>query len=130
MEGRFRAGLRSRKARPTGLHIAASRGTVTSFPGRRCGGAILPQQEASALTGYGDVFVATGMVAVFACLGNRACDFIRIDAPVRRGLGKIPRLAIGPGGGGAACLALGEALVDAVAVRLVGDDEHAAVGRC
>ncbi len=30
---------------------------------------------------------------------------------------------------GAAFLALGEALVDAIAVRLVGDDEHAAVGR-
>ncbi len=30
---------------------------------------------------------------------------------------------------GAAFLALGEALVDAVAVGLVGDDENAAVGR-
>ena len=31
---------------------------------------------------------------------------------------------------GAAFLAPGEALVDAVAVGLVGDDEDAAVGRC
>ena len=63
-------------------------------------------------------------------LGNRAGDFVGIDAPIGRGLGEIPRLAIGAGGMGAAFLAPGEALVDAVAVGLVGDDENAAVGRC
>ncbi len=69
------------------------------------------------------------MVAALS-LGHRAGDFIGIDAPVGRGLGEIPRLAIGAGGMGAAFFAPGEALVDAVAVRLIGDDEDAAVGRC
>ena len=82
------------------------------------------------MTGDRDVFVAAGVVAVLTCLGNRACDFVRVDAPVRQRLGEIPRLAIGPGSMGAAFLALGEALVDPVAVRLVGDDEDAAIGRC
>ena len=70
------------------------------------------------------------MVAILICLGNRPGYFIRVDTPVGRGLGEIPRLAIGAGGVGAAFLALGEALVDAITVRLVGDDENAAVGRC
>ena len=62
-------------------------------------------------------------------LGDRTGNFIGIDAPVRHRLGKIPRLALGTGGMGAAFLALGKALVDAVAVGLVGDDEDTAVGR-
>ena len=83
------------------------------------------------MAGDGDIFVATGMVAVFA-VGprNRAGDLIRIDAPVGQDLGEIPRLAIGPGGMGSAFFAPGEALVDAVTVGLVGDDENAAVGGC
>ncbi len=84
----------------------------------------------SALAGDRDVFVATGMGAVLASLWNRAGNLIRVDAPVGRSLGEVPRLAIGQGSMGAAFLTLGEALVDAVAVRLVGDDENAAVGRC
>ena len=44
-------------------------------------------------------------------------------------MGKISRSAIGQGGVGAAFVALGEALVDAVAVRLVGNDENFGFGR-
>ena len=82
------------------------------------------------MAGNGDIFVAAGMVAALARLGNRPGHFIGIDPPIGGGLGEIPRLAVGPGGLGAAFIAPGEALVDAVTVGLVGDDEYAAVGRC
>ena len=83
------------------------------------------------MAGNGDVFIATGMVAVAGGLGNRSGDFIRIDTPVGRGLGELPRLAIGARGMGAAFFALGQALVDAIAIGLVGDNENAALGgRC
>jgi hypothetical protein len=85
----------------------------------------------SPLAGDGDVFVAARTRAAIAGrFGNRPGDFIGIDAPVGRGLGKIPRLAIGPCGVRTAFLAPGEALVDAVAIGLVGDDEYPAVGKC
>ncbi len=64
-----------------------------------------------------------------AGLGNRARDLVRVDAAIGGGVGKIARLAVGAGGMGAASLAARQALVDAIAVRLVGDDEDAAVGR-
>src|SRR6202035_104522 len=86
--------------------------------------------RASALASDGDVFVATGMAAVPARLGNRAGDLVGVDAAIGRGFREIPRLAIGSGGISAAGLALGQALVDAVAVALIGDDEDAAVGGC
>ena len=70
------------------------------------------------------------VAAARARLGNRAGDFIGVDPPIGRGLGEIPRLAIGPGGMRAAFFAIGETLVDAVVVRLVFNDENAAVGRC
>ena len=83
------------------------------------------------LTGDGDVFVATGTRAGIAGrFGNRPGYFIWIDAPIGRGLGEVARLAIGPCGMRPAFLAPGEALVDTVAVGLVGDDEYAAVGGC
>ena len=50
------------------------------------------------------------------------------DTPIGGSLGEIPRLAIGLGGVGAAFLALGKALVDPIAIGLVGDDEDATVG--
>jgi hypothetical protein len=78
----------------------------------------------SALAGNGDVFLAAGTAAVFTgTIGNGPRDFIRIDAPVGRGLGEIPRPAIGQGGMRTAFVALGETLVDPVAVRLIFDDE-------
>ena len=81
------------------------------------------------MAGNGDVFITTGMVAAAAGgLGNRSGDFVGVDAPVGRGLRKVPRLAVGPGGMRAAFFALGQALVDAITVRLVGDDENAALG--
>ena len=82
------------------------------------------------MAGDGDVLIATGVVAAAADgLGYRSRDFVRVDAPVGRGLHKIPRPAIGQRRMGTAFLALGEALVDAIPVRLVGDDEDAALGR-
>ena len=62
-------------------------------------------------------------------LGDRPGYFVRIDTPIGGSLGKIPRLAIGPGGMRPAFCALGETLVDAVTVGLVFNDENAAVGR-
>jgi hypothetical protein len=85
----------------------------------------------SALAGNGDVFAAGRMAAVFACLRHRAGDFVRIDASIGRGLREIPRLTIGLRGMGAALFALGKALVDAIAVGLIGNNENPAVGpRC
>ena len=84
--------------------------------------------ESLTLASNGDVFIATSVAAVFARLGNRAGYFIGVNAAVGGSLGEIPRLAIGLGGMGAAFLALGEALVDAIAVRLVGNDENPTIG--
>jgi hypothetical protein len=87
-------------------------------------------ERGSTLAGNRDVFTATGMVTVLARLGNRAGDFIGVDAPIGCGLGEFPRLAVGARGVSAAFLTPRQALVDAIAIRLVGDDEDAAVGRC
>ena len=54
--------------------------------------------------------------------------FIRINTPIGGGLEEFARLTIRPGGMRAAFFALSQALVDAVAIRLVGNDEHAAIG--
>ena len=81
------------------------------------------------MTGDRDIFVANAACAVPAGFGHRSRDFIEIDTAVGRGLGKIPRLAIGRRGMGAAFFAPREALVDAVAVGLVGNDEHFGFGR-
>ena len=90
---------------------------------------ILPRQTVSALAGDGDVLIATGMVARdTGGLGNRSRDFVRVDTPIGRSLGEIPRLTIGARGMRAAFFALGQALVDAIPVLLVGDDENAALG--
>ena len=83
---------------------------------------------ASTLAGNRDVLAAARMAAVFAGFRHGARDFVRIDPSIGRGLCEIPRLAIGQRGMGAALLALGEALVDAIAVGLVGNDENPAVG--
>ena len=80
------------------------------------------------MTGNGDVFVATRTAAVTARLGNRAGDFIGGDPPIGRSLGEFARPAIGQGGMRAAFFTLGEALVDAVAIGLIGNDENPAVG--
>ena len=119
--------------RPRPLAIAASRGSVTSFPGHRCGkppppyACGKPAQRWQVMATYSpqpppDAFLAAGGM-------NRAGDFVGIDPAVGAGLGKIPRLAVGAGGVGAAFVAPGEAMVDAIAVGLVGDDEDAAVGQ-
>jgi hypothetical protein len=114
------------------LALSVSGGGVTSFPGRLRDG--LPfgrdPQGGLALTSNGDVFDATGMAAISANSGNRAGYFIGIHPPVGRCFREIPRLAIGMGGMGATFVAPGQALVHAVPVGLVGDDEYAAVGQC
>ena len=61
-------------------------------------------------------------------LGNRPGDFVRVDTPIGRSLGEIARLTIGAGGMRTAFFALGQTLIDAVPIRLVGDDENAALG--
>ena len=111
------------------LPIAASRGSVTSFPGHRCGEASRWRRSPLPLAGNRDVFVAAGMAAVRGGLWNRAGDFVRVDPPIRCGLGEIARLAIEPGRMGAALVAVGEAFIDTIATGLVGDDEDPAVGR-
>src|SRR5437016_3782562 len=106
------------------------RASHTRFPGQRhvVSGAPMWQKSRSgqtlalagtlALTGDRDIFVANAACAVPAGFGHRSRDFIEIDTAVGRGLGKIPRLAIGRRGMGAAFFAPREALVDAVAVGL------------
>ena len=81
-----------------------------------------------ALAGDRDKFVATPMDAIWTVFRHRSGDFIGVDPAVGRGLRKIPLLAIGACRGGAAAVALGEALVDPVAVGLVGDDENVGFG--
>jgi len=84
---------------------------------------------ALALAGNGDVLCATKPGA-FARISfrNRAGDLIRVD-PAELGCDrKVPLTAIGIGHRRAAAIALGQALIDAVAVRLIGDDEDAAIG--
>ena len=83
-----------------------------------------------ALTSDGDVFATAGTAAVFMILRHRACDFVRVNPAIGRSLREIPRPAIGLRGMGAAFFASGEALIDPIAVRLVGDDENPAVGPC
>jgi hypothetical protein len=124
-EGFRRGGKSYPQMRP---HIPASQGSVTSFPGHRCGGNAL-QGYTLALAGDGDIFVAKSAPAVPAGFGHRSGDFIQIDAAVGRGLGKIPRPAVGQGGMGAAFLTARKALVDAVTVGLVGNDENLGFGR-
>src|SRR5262249_41586415 len=84
----------------------------------------------SALAGDCNIFVAMAMGAVCAGFGDGAGNFVGIDPAIGRGLGEIPRLAVAARDLRAAFLAPGEALVDAVAVRLVIDDEDAGLGRC
>ena len=82
------------------------------------------------MAGNGDVFAAAGGAAFPAAgFGNRAGDLVGIDAAEGGRLGKIARLAIGPCGVHAAFVARGEAVVDAITIRLIGDDEHFCVGR-
>src|SRR5262249_8468240 len=60
--------------------------------------------------------------------GHAAADLVALDLAERRGAGEVVRLAIGGGHHDAAGRAGGEAAVDAIAVRDVGDDECARFG--
>src|SRR5579872_5800803 len=86
----------------------------------------------SALAGDRDIFGAAGTAAIFAGFWHRPGDFIGIDPTVRGGLSEIPLTAIGLSGVRATFFALRKALVHAVTVGLVRNDENAAVcpGRC
>src|SRR5262249_15381753 len=77
-----------------------------------------------------DIFIAGGMAATVGhILGNRARDLVEIDAAVGQGLRELPLLAIGARGVGAAFVAPRQALVGAISVGLVCDDEGAGVGQ-
>ena len=73
-------------------------------------------------------------IAVFAPArtagGNGAGDVVAVDLAVRHGRREFVALAIGVSGRRAALVARGEAAVDAVAVPVIGDDEHALLGLC
>mgnify|MGYP000870071831 FL=1 len=90
-----------------------------------------PRKRAdSARAGNGNVFIAAGMTAAVGHIpGNSAGDLVGIDATVGYRLGEIPLLAIGARSVRTALVATGQALVDAIAIGLVGDDEHAGVGK-
>src|SRR5262245_2588226 len=59
---------------------------------------------------------------------HAAADLVALDLAERRGAGEVVRLGIGGGHHDAASRAGGEAAVDAIAVRDVGDDECARFG--
>lgn len=104
--------------------IAASCGKVTSFPGRRYGSGDNPACQLF-LAGDGDVVGATGAAAGgVVCTGQCTADFMGIDPPERSCLGEIARLAERTGGRDAAAFAVGEALIDAVPVGLIGDNKN------
>src|SRR5262249_18547867 len=112
-----------RASKPRPLPIAASRGSVTSFPRQARGTHAL-----SALAGDGDVFVAATVLAISRVFWNRSGDFVWVNAAVRGSESKITRLAIGTGSIGTAFLALGQALVDSITVGMVGDNEDLSFG--
>ena len=110
--------------------LAGRRHVLSGAPAWRAHPVATAKASSLALAGNGDVFDATDMGAIAAWLGNRAGYFVGVYPPVGRRLGEIPRLAIGMGGVGATFVASGQALVDAISVGLVGDDENAAVRQC
>src|SRR5712671_5499709 len=79
----------------------------------------------------GDESVAMGAPAAGAVRDrDRAGRVIAVDLAKRDRLAECVRAAIGAGGGGAAARAFGEAAVDAVSVRVVGNDENLFFGLC
>ena len=87
-------------------------------------------RKRSALAGDCDVFATAAGAAISAArFRDRACDFIGVDPAKRGGLCEFAGLAIGPRGGGSTFVAACEAFIDAVAVGLICDDEHTAVGQ-
>ena len=75
--------------------------------------------------------VAGIVLATLRVAGSRAAgNVVAIDLVVSRSFRKGLRLAVGVRGGGTAFFAEREAAVDAVAVGVVGHDEHAALGFC
>src|SRR5690242_21810069 len=74
----------------------------------------------------GDEFVALGApAAAVRAVRDRARDLVALDLAERGGLDELLGLAIGGGHRGAALGAGLEATVDAVAVGIAGDNEHA-----
>jgi hypothetical protein len=69
--------------------------------------------------------------AALRVAGNRAAgNVIAIDLVVGRSFRKSLRLAVGVCGGGTAFFTEREASIDAIAVSVVGHDEHPALGIC
>src|ERR1041384_600640 len=73
-----------------------------------------------------EVFAASRARAV--ARGNRSGDLTALDLAKRFGRRKRLGLTVGRRNRGAARLAARKAAVDAVAVRMIGDDEDAAIG--
>src|SRR3569833_769017 len=72
-----------------------------------------------------EVVAAAALAAAGRVGGNGAGDLLAVDLAVAHRLRELVRLAVGVRGGAAAILAIGEAPVDAIAVGVVRDDEHA-----
>lgn len=85
----------------------------------------------SAVAGDGDVFGASGVMTGGLERGLRdgAGDLMGVHPTIGCRLGEMARLAVGSGGVGTAFFTAREALIDAIAVRLVGDNENAVVGK-
>src|SRR5664280_3218262 len=80
---------------------------------------------ASARADDGDDVAFATLATAGAAARNGAGNVVAVDLAVGHGLGEFVRLAIGVGRRRAAFGARGEATVDAVAVGIVGNDEHA-----
>ena len=83
------------------------------------------QGEDLARADDGDDVAGVAAAAAGAAGRDRAGDVIAVDLAVGRGRGELVRLAIGVGRRRAALVAGRQAAVDAIAVAVIGDDEHA-----
>jgi hypothetical protein len=72
------------------------------------------------------VVTAAAAIGIGDCSGNIATIRLMVGRSLRESL----RLAIGVGRRRAAFFAGGKATVDAIAVGIIGDDEHASLGLC
>src|ERR1019366_7642006 len=93
--------------------------SATAKCGPRCRGEDLARAD------DGDDVAGVAAAAAGAAGRDRAGDVIAVDLAVGRGRGELVRLAIGVGRRRAAFVARCEAAVDAIAVAVIGDDEHA-----
>src|SRR6516164_489013 len=119
---------RTSKTGACALHYLRLLAAPRRFRGASMAGLVLAGTDGLTLAGNRDVLVAAGAATVFDRRGYRAGYLVGVKAPIGRGLGEIPRLAVGMGGVGAAFVASRQALVDAIAiVGRIGNDENVRV---